>query len=191
MQFHAPEATGVDKAEFPPEARCRMPWVWRRNRCLRIGNQQAAGHAQVHDPLQAGALPSSRSKTMCLPTRWTRSMSRPGSSFAINCGEDLKGSGFPLNQVVSMRSPQDAHRPRGRWFRPQAVRAWLIFCHCRRCLAATGRRYMIKSRNRLRVAISYAGAPDLSAIFPPHPCAGLKKFDQEAEPAGEECVTRN
>ncbi len=26
----------------------------RRNGCLSIGNQQAAGHAQVHDPLQAG-----------------------------------------------------------------------------------------------------------------------------------------
>jgi hypothetical protein len=34
-------------------------------------------------------------------------------------------------------------------------------------------------------------APDWSAIFPLNPCAGLKKFDQEAEPAGEECVTRN
>jgi hypothetical protein len=27
-----------------------------RNGCLSIGNEQAAGHAQVHDPLQAGRL---------------------------------------------------------------------------------------------------------------------------------------
>jgi hypothetical protein len=58
-------------------------------------------------------------------------------------------------------------------------------------LAATGRRYMIRSRNRLRVAIGYLGAPDLSATFPLNSYAGLKKFDQEAEPAGEECATRN
>jgi hypothetical protein len=50
---------------------------------------------------------------------------------------------------------------------------------------------MIKSRNRLRVAISYLDASDLSQIIPFNPYAGLTKYDQEAEPAGEECVKRN
>ena len=42
----------------------------------------------------ARAWAGARSKTMCLPTRWTRSMCRPVSSFAIAAGGDLKGSGF-------------------------------------------------------------------------------------------------
>ncbi len=131
-------------------------------------------------------LPLSRSKTMCLPTRWTRSMRRPGSSFAISWGEDLKGSGFPLNQVVSMRSPRRRSSTPRAMVSTSGSSGMAIFCHCRRCLAETVRRYIIKSRNRLRRSRQTG-----SAIFPLHPCAGLKKFDQEAEPAGEECVTRN
>jgi hypothetical protein len=56
VQLHAPEAPGVDKAEFPPGSQMEDAMSVGRDGCIGIRNEQAAGHTQVHDPLQAGSL---------------------------------------------------------------------------------------------------------------------------------------
>ena len=70
VELHAPESPGVHKAEFPTRSQMQDAMGMPGNRGRSIGDQQAAGHAQMHDPLQAGRLGRwARSKTMCLPTR--------------------------------------------------------------------------------------------------------------------------
>src|SRR5580658_593547 len=96
-----PKRLGSTKRSSRPEARCRMPCV--------CGGTAVVGSATSSRPVMPRCTihcRSPRSKTICLPTRWTRSMLRPASSLAMSCGDDLNGSGFSLNQVVSMRSPR-------------------------------------------------------------------------------------
>ena len=53
VKRHASEAPGVHKAELSPRLQMQNGMGVRRKRRGRIGDQQATGHAQVHDPLQA------------------------------------------------------------------------------------------------------------------------------------------
>src|SRR5271165_2015240 len=103
-------------------------------------------------------------------------MRRPGNSLAISCGEDLKGSGFSLNQVVSMRSP------RTRSSTPRAMvstsgssgmahlliivaGAWPLLG----AVISSGVGYKLQEPDT-----SCAAAPDLSANISPHP---LRRFE--------------
>jgi len=118
-------------------------------------------------------------------------MRRPGSSLAIRAGEDLNGSGFPLNQVVSIRSP------RRRSWTPRAMVSTSGSSGIAYPLSLSQvlGRYRValydqesdqaESCNQLRVRAR------LSQNISAQPLRRFNEVDQEAEPAREECVTRN
>src|ERR1700733_4158769 len=113
-------------------------------------------------------------------------MGRPGSSAAMSRGDVLKGSGFSLNQVFSMRSP------RRRSSTPRAMVSTSGSSGMVPCLSLSQR--LGRHPAALYDQESEPAAPPRQTglqHFHSTPFAGLKMLDQEAEPAGEECVTRN
>ena len=109
MQAHAAEAAGVHEAQLAPGAQHRD--------AMGVGRAGHSGSATTRRPVMprctihwtgSRSASGAKSKTMCLPTRWTRSMVRPVSALAIAAGDVFMGSRLLENQTSSMRSPRDA-----------------------------------------------------------------------------------